>query len=99
MLFILILWVVELFRSRLFQFIGMKADRTHGALSHTVHLPLQRRDALPIRCTMCGTGMKAGLDVNHDGKIDCAHQGRTWGHCHTVHLPLGALLSPCTMCG
>ena len=20
-------------------------------------------------------------------------------HCHTVHLPLGALLSPCTMCG
>ena len=20
-------------------------------------------------------------------------------HCHTVHLPLGALLTPCTMCG
>ena len=20
-------------------------------------------------------------------------------HCHTVHLPIGALLSPCTMCG
>ena len=20
-------------------------------------------------------------------------------HCHTVHLPLGALLSPCAMCG
>ena len=30
--------------------------------------------------------------------LECAAH-RTWWHCHTVHLPLGALLTPCTMCG
>ena len=57
---------------------------------------------------MCGTGIEHFADGcgHHQPRTESgAHAGtgdrQTCTQCtaHTVHLPLGALLSPCTMCG
>ena len=66
---------------------------THGALPHRA--PSTRCTAL-IWCTMCGTGQPGAL--GHDELHEC-RPGPHMLLCHTVRLPLGALLIPCTVCG
>ena len=73
---------------------GARSSATHPV--HSPHRALSARCAADSLCTVCSTGAERG---RCGGLPEAGGRAAHKMHAHTVHLPLGALLIPCTMCG